>query len=206
MRTRVKICGITNLIDAETALKSGADALGFIFVPDTPRYITPDNASEIITELPPFIATVGVFRNSEQTEVQAIALECGITSIQLHGSETPEYCNQLSLPVIKVIELQSENDLQSIEKYTVNALLVDKPKAISTGTINLELAKKARTYTNRLILAGGLTPNNVADAIRCVKPYAVDVASGVEAEKRRKDPDKISAFMQAVSEIDRQLY
>ena len=206
MQTRVKICGITNLLDAETAIAAGADALGFILVPDTPRYITPDNASEIIRELPPFITTVGVFRNSEQIEVQTIAQECGITSIQLHGSETPKYCNQLSLPVIKVIELQSENDLQPIEKYTVNACLVDKPKSISTETINLELAKKARTYTNRLILAGGLTPNNVADAIRCVKPYAVDVASGVEAEKRRKDPDKISAFMQAVREIDRQLY
>ena len=206
MRTRVKICGITNLTDAQTAIKAGADALGFIFVPETPRYIKPSDASVIIRELPPFITTVGVFRNSEQTEVETIALECGITSIQLHGSETPEYCNQLSLPVIKVIEIQNENDLQSIEKYTVNAYLVDKPKTIPRGTINLELAKKARAYTNRLILAGGLTPNNVADAIRCVKPYAVDVASGVEAEKRRKDSGKIGAFMQTVKEIDKQLY
>ncbi len=206
MRTRVKICGITNLSDAETAITAGADALGFIFVPETPRYIKPVDASKIIRKLPPFITTVGVFRNEELTEVDIIAAECGITSIQLHGKETPEYCHHLLIPVIKVIELQNENDLHTITKYTVSACLVDKPKSIPTGTINLELAKKACGYTNRLILAGGLTPNNVAVGIRRVKPYAVDVASGVEAAKRRKDPNKIVAFMQAVREIDRQLY
>lgn len=202
MRTRVKICGITNLTDAETAIDAGADALGFIFVPETPRYITPNSASEIIRSLPPFITTVGVFRNVEHKEIEDIATKTGITSVQLHGTESPKFCAQISLPVVKVFELQTKEDLKIIDDYNVNAFLVDKPKSISGGTINLELALKARHHTNRLILAGGLTPENVADAVQYVKPYAVDVASGVESEKRRKDPQKIKAFISAVKQAD----
>lgn len=202
MRTRVKICGITNLSDAETAIVAGVDALGFIFVPETPRYITPNNAAEIIRALPPFITTVGVFRNVEHKEIEGIASKTGITSVQLHGTESPKFCAQISLPVVKVFELQTKEDLQSLEDYNVSACLVDKPKSISGGTINLELALKARHHTNRLILAGGLTPENVADAVQYVKPYAVDVASGVESEKRKKDPKKIKAFIRAVRQAD----
>ncbi|MDE0084391.1 MAG: phosphoribosylanthranilate isomerase [Candidatus Poribacteria bacterium] len=202
MRTRVKICGITNLTDAETAINAGADALGFIFVPETPRYITPNSASEIIRALPPFITTVGVFRNVEHKVIEDIATETGITSVQLHGTESPEFCQQLSFPVVKVFELQTKEDLQFLEDYNVSAFLVDKPKSISGGMINLELALKARHHTNRLILAGGLTPENVVDAVQYVKPYAVDVASGVELEKRRKDPQKIKAFIRAVRHAD----
>ncbi len=202
MRTRVKICGITNLEDAEISVTAGADALGFIFVPQTPRYITPNNAVEIIRALPPFITTVGVFRNTEHKVIENIAIRTGITSIQLHGTESPEFCTQISLPVIKVFELQNEEDLQTLGDYNVNAYLVDKPKSVSDGTINLELALKARDHTKKLILAGGLTPDNVADAIRYVKPYAVDVASGVECKKRYKDPNKIKAFISAVRQAD----
>lgn len=202
MRTRVKICGITNLSDAETAIVAGVDALGFIFVPQTPRYITPNNAAEIIRALPPFITTVGVFRNVDHKEIEDIATKTGITSVQLHGTESPKFCAQISLPVVKVFELQTKEDLQSLEDYSVSAFLVDKPKSISDGTINLELALKARHHTNRLILAGGLTPENVADAVQYVKPYAVDVASGVESEKRKKDPKKIKAFIRAVRHTD----
>ena len=202
MQTRVKICGITNLEDAETAVVAGADALGFIFVQDTPRYITPDGAAEIIGHLPPFITTVGVFRNAEHKVVEDIVTQTGITCIQLHGTESPKFCTQLSLPVIKVFELQSESDLHILDGYNVSACLVDKPKSISGGTINLELALKARHCTKKLILAGGLTPENVADAIRHVKPDAVDVASGVESDKRKKDPSKIRAFIRAVRETD----
>lgn len=202
MRTRVKICGITNLEDAEISVTAGADALGFIFVPQTPRYITPNNAVEIIRALPSFITTVGVFRNAEHKVIENIATRTGITSIQLHGTESPEFCTQLSLPVIKVFELQNEEDLQTLDDYNVNAYLVDKPKSVSDGTINLELALKARDHTKKLILAGGLTPENVAEAIRYVKPYAVDVASGVEYKKRHKDPNKIKAFICAVRQAD----
>lgn len=205
MRTRVKICGITNLKDAETAITAGADALGFIFVQDTPRHINPADATKIIQEIPPFITTVGVFRNEERKSIEHVARLTGITSIQLHGSEPPMFCLKLPLPVIKVIELQNAEDLTLIEKYQVSACLVDKPKSISSGMINLELALKAKEHTDRLILAGGLSPENVADAIRFVKPYAVDVASGVESEKRKKDPEKIEAFIGTVREIDAEL-
>ena len=200
MQTRVKICGITNLTDAETAIEAGADALGFIFVPETPRYVAPPDAAEIIGALPPFITTVGVFRNAELTAVEAVAAQCGITTLQLHGTESPQFCTQLTLPVIKVFELQNERDIYTLAAYKVSACLVDKPKTIQTGTVNWELARKARCHANRLILAGGLTPDNVTAAIRYVKPYAVDVASGVEADKRQKDSGKINAFIKAVRE------
>ncbi len=205
MRTRVKICGITNLADAKTAVAAGADALGFIFVPETPRYIEPTDAAAIISTLPPFITTVGVFRNAEHKVIKEIAAQCGITSVQLHGTESPEYCAQFSLPVIKVFELQKESDLKTLDDYNVSACLVDKPKSIPTGTVNWELAQKAQHLTRKLILAGGLTPENVAEAIRHVKPYAVDVASGVESEKRKKDSRKIKAFIKAVRETDAEL-
>ena len=205
MRTRVKICGITNLADAKTAVAAGADALGFIFVPETPRYIEPTDAAAIISALPPFITTVGVFRNAQHKVIKEIAAQCGITSVQLHGTESPEYCAQFSLPVIKVFELQKESDLKTLDDYNVSACLVDKPKSIPTGTVNWELALKARHPTRKLILAGGLMPENVPEAIRHVKPYAVDVASGVESEKRKKDSRKIKAFIKAVRETDAEL-
>ena len=205
MRTRVKICGITNLADAKTVVEAGADALGFIFVPETPRYIEPTDAAAIISALPPFITTVGVFRNAQHKVIREIAAQCSITSAQLHGTESPEYCSQISLPVIKVFELQKESDLKTLDGYNVSACLVDKPKSISTGTVNWELAFKARLRTKKLILAGGLNPENVPEAIRHVKPYAVDVASGVESEKRKKDSRKIKAFIKAVRETDAEL-
>ena len=205
MRTRVKICGITSLADAKTAVAAGTDALGFIFVPETPRYIEPTDAAAIISALPPFITTVGVFRNAEHKVIREIAAQCGITSAQLHGTESPEYCAQISLPVIKVFELQKESDLKTLDGYNVSACLVDKPKSISTGTVNWELAQGAQHHTSKLILAGGLNPENVPEAIRHVKPYAVDVASGVESEKRKKDSRKIKAFIKAVRETDAEL-
>ncbi len=205
MRTRVKICGITNLEDAKTAVAAGADALGFIFVPETPRYIEPTDAAAIISVLPPFITTVGVFRNAQHKVIKEIAAQCRITSVQLHGTESPEYCTQISLPMIKVFELQCETDLHVLHNYNVSACLVDKPKSIPTGTVNWELAQEAQHHTSKLILAGGLTPENVPEAIRHVKPYAVDVASGVESEKRKKDSRKIKAFIKAVRETDAEL-
>ena len=202
MRTRVKICGITNLSDAETAIAAGADAIGYIFVPETPRYITPTDAAEIIRTVSPFISNVGVFKDSEIKHVKEIAEQTGINILQLHGNESPSFCSQLTLPVIKVFELQKDSDLQDMKSYKVSAYLVDKPKVVTSDMINLELAKKAREQTDRLILAGGLTPENVGDAVRYVKPYAVDVASGVETQIRKKDPNKITAFINAVRKSD----
>ena len=203
MRTRVKICGITNLEDAEIAVDAGADALGFIFVPETPRYITLLDASNIIQALPPFVASVGVFQNVGLTQVESIAArQCSITSVQLHGTESPLFCTQLPLLVIKVFELQNERDLKTLDNYNVSAYLIDKPKSLPKGIVNWELALTARLQTKKLILAGGLTSDNVDEAIRFVKPYAVDVASGVESDKRKKDPNKIRTFIKAVRQTD----
>ncbi|RKU26549.1 phosphoribosylanthranilate isomerase [Candidatus Poribacteria bacterium] len=201
MRTRVKICGITNLKDAVHAVEAGADALGFIFVPETPRYIDPSDAANIIGSIPPFISTVGVFKDEEKSKVQRFVIETGITYIQLHGIETPEYCEEFSLPVIKVFEFNEKSNLSILDSYNVNAHLVDKPKS-KKGTANWNVAVSAKRYSNRLILAGGLTPENVSEAIRYVKPYAVDVASGVEYEKGRKDHCKMNLFIQEVRKTE----
>lgn len=202
MPTRVKICGITNLTDAIRAVDAGVDVLGFIFVPETPRYIEPSNAAKIIQSIPPFISTVGVFKDEEKRIIHGIVSETGVTYIQLHGSETPEYCDDFTLPVIKVIELNDKIDLETIDSYRVSAYLVDKTKSTQEGTANWNLALAAKKYTNRLILAGGLTPENVSEAIQFVKPYAVDVASGVELDKGVKDHSKMIKFIQMVRNTD----
>lgn len=202
MRTRVKICGITTLTDANKAVEAGADALGFIFVRDTPRYINPADAANIIHSIPPFITTVGVFKNTDSSLVYDIAEQTEISCIQLHGLETPDYCNQFSLPVIKVFELHEKFDFNTLNSFRVDAFLVDKPKSIQEGTANWELALRAKKHSNRLILAGGLTPENVAESILYVKPYAVDVSSGVESEIRIKDVKKINAFMREVTKTE----
>lgn len=201
MTPRVKICGITNLIDAIGAVEAGADALGFIFVPETPRYIDPSDAARIIQNIPPFISTVGVFKDEEKPNVHRIVTETGITFIQLHGSETPEYCNSFSLPIIKVFEFNEKSNLKILDTYRVNAHLLDKPKS-TKGTANWNLALSAKRYSNKLILAGGLTPENVSEAIQFVKPNAVDVASGVEQEKGLKDHCKMTKFIQMVRTTD----
>ena len=202
MHTRVKICGITNLNDAVGAVEAGTDAIGFIFVPETPRYIQPSEADKIIQSIPPFISTVGVFKDEEKSIIRRIVVETGITYIQLHGSETPEYCDDFSLPVIKVFEFNEKSNLKILNSYNVNAHLVDKPKS-TKGTANWNVAFSAKRYSNSLILAGGLTPENVSEAIQYVKPYAVDVASGVEYEKGKKDHSKMIKFIQEVRKTEK---
>jgi len=202
MITKIKICGITNLEDANAAADLGADALGFIFVPDTPRYIEPQTASRIIRELPPFITRVGVFADASPEEIHKTIQTCGLNAIQLHGSETPEYCREIKCAkVIKAFRVKDRNSLFPIPEYQVDAYLLDtyvKGKKGGTGeTFNWELAKEAKPY-GRIIIAGGLTPENVAAAIQNVQPYAVDVSSGVEARPGKKDHAKIRAFIENV--------
>lgn len=201
MTPRVKICGITNQKDAIGAVEAGTDALGFIFVPETPRYINPSDAAKIIQSIPPFISTVGVFKDEDKPNIHRIVTETGITFIQLHGSETPEYCDSFNLPVIKVFEFHEKSNLRILDSYNVNAHLLDKPKS-ALGTANWNLALSAKRYSNRLILAGGLTPENVSEAIQYVQPNAVDVASGVEQEKGIKDHSKMIKFVQMVRNTD----
>ena len=196
---RVKICGITSPEDAWAAVEAGADALGFIFVKGTPRWIVPEAAGAIAAEVGPFIATVGVFLDQPAEEVEAIAAECGLALAQLHGSEPPEECRRLRLPFLKSIRVQREDDLVALSTYPrARAFLLDTYDTARPGgtgrTFPWEIAAKAAREA-RIVLSGGLTPDNVAQAVLQVRPYAVDVSSGVEASPGRKDHRKVREFI-----------
>jgi phosphoribosylanthranilate isomerase len=200
---RVKICGITNLQDALAACAFGADALGFVFYERSPRYISPERAREIIRRLPPFVSTVGVFVDRPPQEVERMVRQVGLDVAQLHGHEPPEHC-QAPFRLIKAIRVRELRDLRAVEPYKglVSALLLDaySPEALGgTGQVfNWSVALDAEVLEGvRVILAGGLRPDNVAEAVRLVRPYGVDVASGVEAEKGVKDHHKLRLFIQA---------
>jgi len=205
MYTRIKICGITNLEDARAAADLGTDALGFIFVPNTPRYIEPEVAKRIIRNLPPFVISVGVFADALPEVILQTVRTCGLNAVQLHGSETPEYCSEINGPkLIKAFRIKDRSSLSSIPDYEVSAYLLDtyiKGKKGGTGeTFNWNLAREAKKY-GRIIVAGGLTPENVAQAILHVRPYAVDVGSGVESSPGKKDHSKIKAFVENVKAL-----
>ncbi len=195
---KIKICGITNEGDALAAVEAGADALGFVFYQDSPRYITPGDAGRIALSLPPFVTTVGVFVNESPEAVNEYMKEAGLDLAQLHGEETPSVCAQVCRPVIKAVRVKSERDLCVMKSYRVSAFLLDaKVEGLYGGTgerISLETALEAGKY-GRIILAGGLDPENVAEAVHRVKPYGVDVSSGVEAAPGRKDHIKIERFI-----------
>jgi phosphoribosylanthranilate isomerase len=200
---RVKICGITNSEDAQLAVDLGADALGLIFAP-SPRQISPERARSIIETLPPFVGTVGVFVDQLEAEIRQIAEFCGLTMIQLHGNESPEFCQSFSPRVIKAFRLKDADSLLSIPAYEghVRAVLLDtyqKGLAGGTGkTFPWELAVKAKASALPVILSGGLTPSNVEEAILCVRPYAVDVNSGIEERPGRKSPVLMKQLMEAI--------
>lgn len=197
---KVKICGITNLEDASAAVDSGADALGFVFYRKSPRYVSPEEASVIIRSLPSFVTSVGVFVNETPGNIGSILSATGIDVIQLHGDETPEMC-AFSRRVVKAIRVKSLESLAPLEDFReiVSAFLLDTytPDALGgTGRIfNWDVALEAKQF-GRVILAGGLTPDNVAAAVRHVGPYAVDVSSGVELRKGKKDHGKIKRFIE----------
>jgi len=200
---RVKICGLTDPEDARLAAALGAHALGFIFYPPSPRSVSPEQAREIIRQLPPFVLTVGVFVDEELDAVREIAALAGLDWVQLHGNESPDYCRALGRRVIKGFRVQGEETLPLLAPYrgVVQAFLLDTYRPGLPGgtgeTFDWQLAHRARDY-GPIILAGGLTPDNVAEAIRAARPQAVDVASGVEAAPGKKDPAKLRAFMEAV--------
>ena len=201
---RIKICGITNLEDALLAAELGADALGFIFYAKSPRKVAPETAREIIAQLPPFVAAVGVFVDEAAAVVQELAARVGLDWVQLHGQESPEYCRNLGRKVIKGFRIQDEDSLRRLADYqgAAQALLLDtykKGQVGGTGEIfDWHLARKAKKY-GRIILAGGLTSENVAQAIATAGPAAVDAASGTEAAPGKKDPAKLRAFFEAVA-------
>ena len=195
---RVKICGITNAEDARVAVAAGADALGFIFVEGTPRFIAPETAAGIIAQLPPFVTPVGVFWDHAPGHVKAVAEQCGLAALQFHGDEPPEALADHRLPVIKTIKVGAVVDLEAMSRYRAAAFLLDSPARWSEGEarepIPWALAREA-AGRRPIILSAGLTPDNVAEAARRVRPYGVDVNSGVEAHPGKKDPEKVRRFV-----------
>jgi len=197
---RVKICGITREEDALMAVEVGADALGFIFYPKSPRYITPEEARLIKTKLPPFVTTVGVFVDEDAGRVMEIARDAGLGAIQLHGHETPAYCANMGINVIKALRVRDEGDIRAMARYEVSAFLLDTYKEGQMGgtgeVFDWDLALKANQGKTPIILSGGLNPDNVARAVEKVRPYAVDVSSGVEVQSGVKDRDKVRNFIE----------
>jgi len=206
--TRVKICGITGLDDARLATELGAAALGFNFYPPSARYILPVTAAAIIRQLPPLVMAVGVFADeTEAGRVANVAHDARVNAVQLHGPRFPVILGALQdYPVIRAVTVRERKDLEELIPQAAGGFLLDNfdPNLIGgTGkTADWALAREATRYGN-VILAGGLTPANVAQAIREVRPYAVDVASGVESAPGKKDADKLRAFFAAVTEADR---
>lgn len=206
MRTRVKICGITNIEDAKAAISFGVDALGFIFA-ESPRRIQPDKAREIILNLPPIIGIVGVFVDEKEETVKKIASYCGLNTLQFHGSETPEYCSLFYQKIIKAFRIKDEMSLKEISHYQrwTDAFLLDTyEKGVRGGTgktFDWKLAVKSKAF-GPIILSGGLRPNNVKDAILQVRPYGVDVGSGVESLPGKKDHRLLEDLIKQVREAD----
>jgi phosphoribosylanthranilate isomerase len=201
--TKIKICGITNIQDAEAAVALGADALGFNFFKRSPRYIEPARAKAIVEALPPLVSLIGVFVDEFSPErVMRMAHAVGMGTVQLHGAETAEYVKHLSeLRVIKAFRVDQQFDTSQLSKYTVNAFLLDAYEESLQGgtgkTFNWQLAIEAKKH-GRIILAGGLTPDNICSAIRTVEPYAIDVCSGVESEPGKKDDKKLEALFREI--------
>ena len=202
---KVKICGITNAEDAFADVNAGADALGFVFYEKSPRYVPPAVAAAIIAELPPLVTPVGVFVNHGHASVRSIMESCGLAVAQLHGDENASYCRELSRPTIKALRLKDRGSLLALAEYQgrggVRGFILDAFSEETYGgtgqttdwTLAADVAKTAR-----VLLAGGLTPENVGEAIRTVHPYGVDVSSGVESAPGKKDLAKIDAFLRAV--------
>ena len=197
---KIKICGITNLEDALTAVEAGADALGFVFYSASPRHVLSEQAAEIIRHLPPFVQTVGLFVNEYPATVNAIADRCGLDVVQLHGEETAEYCTFIRRRVIKAFRVKDNTTLDVLTQYHVSGCLLDAWSPAAPGgtgqTFNWEIAAEAVKRGHRIVLAGGLTPDNVAESIRQVHPYGVDVSSGVESAPGRKDASKTRRFVE----------
>lgn len=214
-RTRIKVCGITSAEDAADAIQAGVDALGFIFVESSPRYISPEKAKEIIAQLPPFIHYVGVFVDNDPIEVEEIIDYCGLSFVQLHGKEDAAYCQKLAqvatpCKIIKAFRVGNKSLAADFKPYeeVVKGFLLDTyvdGKEGGTGkpfdwsiieSLNLQLP---------IILAGGLTPDNAAEAVRGVRPFAIDVNSGVEIEPGKKNIEQLRVLVQRVAAADKEV-
>lgn len=206
---RVKICGITNIEDALASCEYGADAIGFIFHRKSPRFVEPDAAREIVKAIPPFVTTVGVFVDEDAETINDIVKTVGLQVVQLHGNEPPEFCKNIKGKIVKTFRIKGVRVInigrgeqvvnKEMERYNVSAYLLDTYKEDVEGgtgiTFNWGVARDA-TKAGKIILAGGLTPENVKQAINIAIPYAVDVSSGVEERPGKKDLKKVMEFIE----------
>lgn len=204
MRTRVKICGLTRAEDVQAACEAGADAIGLVFYAPSPRAVTVEQAKMIVQHVPPFVSVTALFVNPRVDEVQAVLAQIpAISLLQFHGDETPEFCRQFGRAYIKAIPMRDEVDLaqQALLYDDALGLLVDtyKPGVPGGSGESFDWHRLPKSLSKPLILAGGLTPDNVAQAIAQVHPYAVDVSGGVELAKGVKDTAKVAAFMASVT-------
>ncbi len=202
LRTRVKICGITRVEDALSAIEQGADAIGLVFYEQSPRNVSIQQAKEIVKQVPAFVSIVGLFVNAKTEFIQQVISEAGLDLLQFHGDETPEECAFYSIPYIKAIRVKNDTNLVQYAKEfsAAKGLLLDTyAEGIAGGTGQVfDWSLIPPTLEKPVILAGGLNAENVAEAIKQVKPYAVDISGGVESAKGIKDAAKIAAFMQQV--------
>lgn len=202
MRTRVKICSLTRVEDAQAAAAAGANAIGLIFDPNSPRVVAIEQARAIATAVPPFVTVVGVFVDAASGTVQNVLNRVPLSLLQFHGSETPDECRSYGRPYVKAIPMRDGVNLAAEEARYVDAvaLLLDAfvPGSAGGSGVAFQWDRIPATREKRIVLAGGLTPANVGNAIRTVRPDAVDVSSGVESAKGIKDSNKIAAFIQAV--------
>ena len=198
---KVKICGITSPAAAEAAVQAGADALGLMFFPGSPRYIPLETAQDIARRLPPSVMRVGVFADPNPSDVVEAIHRCQLNLLQFHGAETPDFCLQFGLMTMKAFRVQNADSLLLLSAYHTDAFLLDSHVAGKPGgtgeTFNWDLALEAKKFGKPIFLAGGLTPQNVAEAVRKVQPFGVDVSSGVEQSPGKKDAGKMRDFIAA---------
>ncbi len=205
METKVKICGLTTVADARLAAEAGADMIGLMFYDGSPRHIPLATAVDISRALSPFVLRVGVFVNPEEAQVMEAIAACGLNLLQFHGDETSDFCTQFGLMSVKALRVRDAESLQTLAKFNTDAFLLDAYSPSGRGgtgeKFNWELAVAAQKFGKPIFLAGGLTPENVGDAVKQVRPFAVDVSSGVEAAPGKKDAAKVRAFIQAVRAV-----
>lgn len=203
--TRIKICGITNLDDALAAAEAGADALGFVFYEPSPRYVDIATAKHILASLPPFVTSVGLFVNADEHYLRAVLAELPLDLMQFHGDESESECQRWGLPYIKAIRMQAGTDLVEVCQtyHSSRGILLDAfVDGVPGGTgQTFDWNTIQQNLTKPVVLAGGLNPSNIADAVRTVRPWAVDVSGGVEAAKGKKDHALIKAFITGVHSV-----
>jgi len=206
MSVKVKICGVTSVADALAAAGAGADVVGLMFYAKSPRHISLETAEEIARALPPYVLKAGVFVNPSEELVMEAITRCGLNLLQFHGDEQPEFCTRFGVMSMKAFRIRDAASLAALPEYPTEAYLLDAFSAEALGgtgeKFNWDLAIEAKKFGKPIFLAGGLTPENVAEAVTKVQPFGVDVSSGVESAPGKKDAAKVRAFIAAAKSVE----